>query len=152
MHGIIFASLHDYARDRLGKEATDEIFAGRNYAMSETHPDQALMDLLARTAHRRGLRIDELLHDFGAFTAQHTFARLYPAFFEIAADTRTFLLGVENRIHELVRATIPDAKPPALVVRSQGDNAVHIDYSSPAASAASSKASSTAPPATTATR
>jgi hypothetical protein len=131
MHGIIFASLHDYTRDRLGPATTADIFAGRSYAMSETHPDADLVTLLERTARKRDLPIDELLRDFGAFTAEHTFARLYPAFFEIAGDTRTFLLGVENRIHELVRATIPNAQPPALLVRRDGDNGLEIHYSSP---------------------
>jgi hypothetical protein len=131
MHGIIFASLHDYARDRLGAEATTEIFAGRTYAMSETHPDSELFQLLEQTARQRNAPIDELLRDFGDFTAQKTFARLYPAFYEIAGGTRAFLLGIEDRIHELVRATIPDAKPPALLVRPNGHDGVRIDYSSP---------------------
>lgn len=131
MHGIIFASLHDYARQQLGADATAEIFAGGSYAMTKTHPDAELVALLERTARKRDLPIDELLRDFGAFTAEQTFARLYPAFFEIAGDTRTFLLGVENHIHELVRATIPNAEPPALIVRPNGDHDLEIDYSSP---------------------
>lgn len=131
MHGIIFASLEDYSRDRFGADATVQIFAQRSFAMSETYPDTDLSDLLERAAAHAQLPIDDLLRDFGAFTAQTTFARLYPAFFTIAGDTRTFLLGVEDRIHELVRATIPDAEPPALLVRQNGDDGVEIEYSSP---------------------
>lgn len=131
MHGIVFASLHDYVRERLGAGAVQEIFAGRSYSMSEAHPDAELVELLERTADACDLPIDQLLRDFGAFTAEQTFARLYPAFFEIAGDTRGFLLGVEDRIHELVRASIPDARPPALLVRASGEHDVEIEYGSP---------------------
>jgi len=71
-----------------------------------------------------------MLRDFGAFTAETTFARLYPAFFTIAGDTRSFLLSVEDRIHELVRATVPNAAPPALAVRPAGAQGVEIVYTS----------------------
>jgi hypothetical protein len=112
MHGIIFASLHDYARARLGSEATQEIFGGRFFAMSDSHPDDEFVRLLERTAKRLDLDGDDMLRDFGAFTAETTFARLYPAFFTIAGDTRSFLLSVEDRIHELVRATVPKRDTP----------------------------------------
>jgi Haem-NO-binding len=60
-----------------------------------------------------------------------TFTRLYPAFFAIASSAREFLLTVETRIHELVRATIPDAAPPQLHVTELGGDGVSIVYSSP---------------------
>lgn len=130
MQGIIFASLHDYARDRLGSDAAQEIFDGRFFAMSQSHPDDEFLGLLRRTATRLDLDRDELLRDFGAFTAETTFARLYPAFFTIAGDTRSFLLSVEDRIHELVRATVPNATPPALAVRPTGAQELEITYTS----------------------
>ena len=74
---------------------------------------------------------DELLHDLGVFTAQTTFARLYPAFFSIAGAARPFLLTIEARIHELVRATIPDARPPELRVSELDEAGVRIEYTSP---------------------
>jgi hypothetical protein len=131
MHGIIFASLHDYSRARLGPDITRDVFDGRSYPMSETHPDGDFIELLERAARARRMPVDDVLRDFGVFTAEQTFPRLYPAFFEIARDTRTFLLGVEDRIHELVRATIPDARPPSLAVHPNGEHGVEILYSSP---------------------
>jgi len=68
MHGIIFASLHDYARARLGPEATQEIFDGRFFAMSDSHPDDEFVRLLERTAKRLDLDGDDMLRDLGAFT------------------------------------------------------------------------------------
>jgi hypothetical protein len=71
------------------------------------------------------------VHDFGVFTGETTFTRLYPAFFAIAPSAREFLLTVETRIHELVRATIPNALPPQLSVSELEPDGVSIVYSSP---------------------
>jgi hypothetical protein len=89
------------------------------------------MELIRRSRETAGVDPDELLHSFGVFTAQRTFTRLYPAFFAISPNTRAFLLTVEARIHELVRATIPNATPPELHVSELGDDGVTISYTSP---------------------
>ena len=78
-----------------------------------------------------GRDVDDVVHGFGVFTGATTFTRLYPAFFAIAPSARDFLLTVENRIHELVRATIPNASPPQLRVTELGTEGVKIEYSSP---------------------
>lgn len=131
MHGIIFASLHEYCREELGSDAATRIFDRGFYSMREAHADEELGRLLERTADERGVELDELLRDFGAFTAERTFAGLYPAYFEVAGGTLPFLLTVEDRIHELVRATIPNARPPELRVRPGDEGSVLIDYASP---------------------
>jgi predicted hydrocarbon binding protein len=131
MHGLIFASLRDYCRERVGADATREIFEGRMYTITEAHPDEELARLLRRAAPTLGLEGDELLRDFGAFTAEKMFTRLYPSFFALAGDTRSFLLTIEDLIHELVRATIPNAEPPALKIRPAGADACEIEYTSP---------------------
>ena len=41
------------------------------------------------------------------------------------------MLTVEERIHELVRATIPNAGPPQLDVTELGDDGVSVVYTSP---------------------
>jgi Haem-NO-binding len=90
-----------------------------------------LLALIARTAEATGRTVDEVVYGFGVFTGETTFTRLYPAFFAIAPSAREFLLTVETRIHELVRATIPHAEPPQLKVSELGTDGVAIDYSSP---------------------
>jgi len=75
--------------------------------------------------------VNELVREFGVFTGENTFPRLYPAYYAVAGATRAFLLSVETLIHELVRATIPNATPPRLVVRPLNEDGVRIDYASP---------------------
>ncbi|MFN2471899.1 MAG: heme NO-binding domain-containing protein [Gaiellaceae bacterium] len=132
MHGVIFSSFRDYVTDAYGREVAQQVFAdGSAYLLSEAYPDEELLGFVARAAEMSRREADELVYDFGIFTAQTTFARLYPAFFAISPSTREFLLTVETRIHELVRATIPNARPPDLHITERGPDGVSIVYTSP---------------------
>jgi hypothetical protein len=101
------------------------------FLLSESYGDERFSELVERACDATGRNRDELEHAFGVYTAQSTFAGLYPAFFDVARSARNFLLGVETRIHELVRATIPKAAPPRLSVSERGEDGVSIVYTSP---------------------
>jgi Haem-NO-binding len=131
VHGVIFTSLRDFAGAAHGPQVVDEIFGDEVYLLSEAYDDDDLVKLLERAHAATGSEPDDLLHDFGVFTAQRTFTRLYPAFFANAPNAREFLLTVEKRIHELVRATVPNVSPPELDVTELGPGGVAIVYSSP---------------------
>jgi Haem-NO-binding len=132
LHGLIFTSFRDYLTEEHGAELAREVFAEEPiYLLSEAYPDERLMALVARSAETTGRDVEDVVHDFGFFTGSTTFTKLYPAFFAAAPSARDFLLTVEVRIHELVRATIPNATPPELRVSELGADGVAIDYSSP---------------------
>jgi hypothetical protein len=132
VHGVVFSSFRDYVTEAYGRDVFEQVFAdGGAYLLSEAYPDKELILLIGRAQEATGRVVDDLVFDFGVFTAQKTFARLYPAFFAISPSTREFLLTVETRIHELVRATIPNAHPPQLHVSERGTDGVSIVYTSP---------------------
>ena len=132
MHGVIFTSLRDYLTAEHGPDTAKRLFDGEPiYLLSEAYADERLTRLVARASELTGLDSEQLLYDFGVYTAEKTFTRLYPAFFAISRSTRDFLLTVETRIHELVRATMPNASPPQLRVAELGTDAVVIEYTSP---------------------
>ena len=131
MHGVIFTSLRDFVGASHGAEVVEQVFGNDVYLLSEAYEDAQFVGLLERACEVTGAEPDVLLHDFGVFTAERTFTRLYPAFFAIAPSAREFVLTVETRIHELVRATIPKARPPELGISELGDDGVVIVYSSP---------------------
>jgi heme-NO-binding protein len=131
VHGVIFASFVDYVAARHGSDVASEILADQPiFLLSESYEDERLLALINRASELTGTPVAELVHQVGVFTAQQTFARLYPAFFAVAGGTRAFLLSVETFIHELVRATIPNASPPQLRVQPLGDDGVTINYTS----------------------
>jgi predicted hydrocarbon binding protein len=131
VHGVIFTSLRDYLSATHGPELTRNVFSDQpSFRPDEAYPDEHVFLLIERAALGSGRAVDAVLHDFGVFTAITTFPRLYPAFFAIAPTAHEFLLTVEARIHELVRATIPNAVPPKLTVTELDEHSVSIDYSS----------------------
>jgi hypothetical protein len=101
------------------------------YLLSESYPDVRFTRLVERACDVSGLQPDALLHDFGVFTAEKTFARLYPALFAMSSSARAFLLTVERPIHELVRTALPNALPPKLAVSELDERALSIVYTSP---------------------
>ncbi len=132
VHGVIFASFGDYVAARFGPETARRLMGGEpTYLMSEAYDDARLFELIARAARETGAPEEEIVREFGVFTAETTFARLYPAFFAVAGGARPFMLTVEERIHELVRGTIPNATPPELHVVPLEDDRIQITYSSP---------------------
>jgi heme-NO-binding protein len=132
VHGVIFASFVDYVAARHGSGTASELLSDQPvFLLSESYEDERLLALVNRASELTGIPEPELVHEVGIFTAQQTFARLYPAFFAVAGGTRAFLLSVETLIHELVRATIPNASPPQLYAQPLGDDGVTIRYTSP---------------------
>jgi predicted hydrocarbon binding protein len=132
VHGIIINAFRDFLSAHHGPAVTKDVFREeQEYVISAAYPDEAFIELLARAHDATGTETDELVDAFGAYTGEHVFPRLYPAFYAAERDTRSFLLTVEQRIHELVRATIPDAAPPRLRVKALGADGVEILYDSP---------------------
>jgi hypothetical protein len=130
VHGLIFASLRDYTAVRLGEARAVELWADRIFETTQAYDDQWFAAQLERLVTASGDSMDEVQRGFGSFAAQSTFAGLYPAYFEESGDTFTFLLGIEEKIHELVRATIPGAYPPKLHVQPLNQAGVLVSYTS----------------------
>src|SRR3990170_2514192 len=130
VHGLIFASLRDYTALRLGEERTAELWADRVFETTEAYDDAWFAAQLDRLVAATGSSKEAVQRGFGSFAAQSTFARLYPDYYEESGNTFAFLLGIEEKIHELVRATIPGAYPPKLHVQPLGEVGVLVSYTS----------------------
>lgn len=130
MHGLIFASLRDYAVVRLGEDRAVGLWGDRVFETTEAYDDESFAAQLQRLVATTGDSMDEIQRGFGSFAAQTTFAGLYPAYYEASADTFAFLLGIEEKIHELVRATIAGAYPPKLHVQPLHGVGVLVSYTS----------------------
>ena len=132
MHGIVFAALRDFVAEHLDQGRADSVFGAQPpYLMSSAYPDEELLQLVERARELADEPAGDFLRAFGAFTGATTFPRLYPAYYEVAGGTRAFLLTLESRIHELVRATVPNATPPRLVIEAAGDEGLRVLYDSP---------------------
>jgi hypothetical protein len=131
VHGLIFASFRDFLVTQYGDDVAQELMAGEpQYTLSEAYPDEQFLALFERTRERMGRAPDELLFDFGVFTADTTFARLYSLLFNLSPTARDFLMTVETPIHDVVRVSLPDARPPQLAVTDLGEDGLEIRYTS----------------------
>ena len=130
MHGLIFAGLRDYTAVRLGEERAAELWADRVFETTEAYDDRWFAAQLERLGAETGESMQGVQRGFGEFAAQKTFAGLYPDYYTESKDAFTFLLGIEEKIHDLVRATIRGATPPKLHVRPMGELGVLVSYTS----------------------
>lgn len=127
---MVFAALRDYTVERLGEAAATELWADRIFEPTEAYEDEwfvAQLDRLAAATSEGRAQVDA---GFGAFAGRKTFAALYPGYYEESGDVVSFLLGIEEKIHEVVRSTIPGARPPRLHVHPLGESGVLISYTS----------------------
>ncbi|HVM17172.1 MAG TPA: heme NO-binding domain-containing protein [Gaiellaceae bacterium] len=132
MHGIIFTSFRHFVTSRAGSDAAERVWANEpTYLITRSYPDEAFLRLFDTACRELGEDPDELLRAFGVFAGERTFVLLYPSYFAQASGPRPFLLGLEERIHELVRATVPEAAPPRLVIEPLDDDGVRVTYTSP---------------------
>jgi hypothetical protein len=125
VHGLLLFTLVEFARQSRGALPGEPV-----YAADAEYPDEAFADLVDRAAAATGRTRAELLREFGRHTALTTFPRLFPDYYASRKGARSFLLGVEDQIHELVRATIEFARPPRLRVAPFGADGVVISYTS----------------------
>jgi hypothetical protein len=130
VHGLIFASLRDYTAVRLGDERAAELWSDRAFELDEAYEDEWFLAQLNRLSAAAGESLDETQRGFGSFAARETFARLFPDYYAASRGTFAFLLGIEEKIHELVRATIPGAYPPRLHVQALHNVGVLVSYTS----------------------
>jgi hypothetical protein len=126
----MYTGLRDYTIERLGDERAGELWADRVFELNEAYEDAWFAAQLERLATITGETRDEVEHGFGAYAGRTTFAALFPDYYAESGDVVTFLLGIEEKIHELVRANIKGARPPHLHVQPLGDTGVLISYTS----------------------
>jgi predicted hydrocarbon binding protein len=129
MHGLIFAGFSTFIHARYPDIAPAIWESEPRYDPAEAYSDDDFTRILTHTIERSGDGSREILLEFGRFAAQNTFYELYPGYYEASGSTQQFLLGVEGRIHELVRSTVYDTAPPRLQVNPLGQG-VSISYTS----------------------
>ena len=127
MHGLIFATLEEYVREEHHLELPT------THDRTAAYDDAEFTRLVEYVARETETPVDEILRGLGRYAGRVAFARLFPDYYARAGGTREFLLPVEDKIHEVVRATIPQAAPPHLTVMPLGKEGVIVSYTSPRA-------------------
>jgi hypothetical protein len=129
MHGLIFTSFHAFVASEY-PSAADEVWANGRHLVTEAYSDEEFDAIVTRTVDLSGDPRATVLRRFGIFAGVSTFRLLYPDYYAEHGDTFSFLLDIEQRIHEVVRGTVPLAAPPHLGIRALSGGGVSIAYTS----------------------
>jgi hypothetical protein len=130
LHGLILTAFRDFTESEW-PEAHEEIWAGAPAVVATAvYDDSVFAELAEKAAQTTGVERPVVLRRFGIFASLSTFRDLYPDYYGANGSVRDFLLGVEERIHELVRLSVPGAAPPRLRILPFGHAGVAIAYTS----------------------
>ena len=130
MHGLIFTGFRAFVASEY-PQVSEQVWEGEpRYLATEAYPDEVFGGVLERAIELTGDPRQVVLRRFGIFTGISTFRLLFPDYYASHKDTFSFLLDIEEQIHEVVRKTVPDAAPPRLDIVALSDGGVSITYTS----------------------
>ena len=129
MHGLIFTAFRAFVASEYPAIA-DDVWENKRHLATEAYGDDDFEAILSRTADLAGNSREAVLRRFGIYAGISTFRLLYPDYYAEHGDTFSFLLDIEQRIHETVRGTVPLAAPPHLDIRQLAGGGVSIAYTS----------------------
>lgn len=129
MHGLIFTGFRAFVESEYPRIA-GEVWANERHLATEAYSDEEFEAILTRTIELSGDPRATVLRRFGIFAGVSTFRLLFPAYYASHDGTFTFLLDIEQQIHEVVRRTVTAAVPPHLDVRPLSGGGVSITYTS----------------------
>jgi hypothetical protein len=129
MHGLIFTGFRAFVASEY-PAISSEVWANQRHLATEAYTDEEFEALIGRTVELSGDPRATVLRRFGIFAGVSTFRLLYPAYYAGHDNTFSFLLDIEQQIHEVVRRTVPEAAPPHLDIRELSGGGVSIAYTS----------------------
>ena len=133
MKGIVFNLLEQVVSRDYGEETWDDLLCAAGlvgaYTSLGSYPDQDLGTLVGAASRSLGLPADDVVRWFGR-EALPALAEAYPAFFSPHADTRSFLLTLNDIIHPEVRKLYPGADVPEFDLEARPDGSLRMGYRS----------------------
>ena len=134
MKGIVFNLLEEVVSAAYGDAAWDQLLDAADldgaYTSLGSYKDEEIFALVKVASETLGLPEADVLRWFGT-QAMPLLARRYPAFFGSHADTRSFLLTLNNIIHPEVRKLYPGAQTPVFDFDTSLADVLAIGYNSP---------------------
>ena len=117
--------------DEHGERVWDDVLEASGsegiYTAVGSYADEDLLSLVGTAAGMLDVSPDDLVREFGRKAIPH-FAERYPQFFTPHADTRSFVLTLNDVIHPEVRKLFPGADVPTFEFTLPGDRSVELAY------------------------
>jgi hypothetical protein len=133
MKGIVFNLLEEVVTKQYGAATWDQLLEDADlngaYTSLGSYDDDEIVRLVGVAATALNLPAQDVLRWFGRH-AMPLLANRYPAFFTGHADTRSFLLTLNNIIHPEVRKLYPGATTPVFDFDTASYHELVIGYNS----------------------
>jgi hypothetical protein len=133
MKGIVFNLLEQVVTRDHGENTWDDLLSSAGltgaYTSLGSYPDQDLGQLVGAASEALNVSAQDLIRWFGR-EALPALALAYPGFFEPHADTRSFLLTLNDIIHPEVRKLYPGADVPEFEFALLPDGGLRMGYDS----------------------
>ncbi len=133
MKGIVFNLLEEAVTTEFGDATWDRLLddAGLDgaYTSLGSYDDAEVVRLVVVASNSLQIPPQDVLRWFGR-RAMPLLAQRYPAFFASHANTRSFLLTLNNIIHPEVRKLYPGASPPVFDFDTGDGDTLVIGYNS----------------------
>ena len=133
MKGIVFNLLEHVVTDEFGADTWDDLIdiAGVDgvYTSLGSYPDEDLGKLVMAASEKTGMTPDDIVRWFGERTLP-IFAERYPDLFTAHANTREFLLHLNDVIHPEVKKLYPGAATPSFSYDTSSPDVLVMEYRS----------------------
>ena len=132
--GIIFTELVGFLDHAGGPDFAEKVLEdaglphGGAYSRVARYPWQEAVRVVEAASRETGAEFSDLCQQFGAYLFER-FTVLYPEIIGRYSDAEALLSHVEDHIHEDVKILYPDAEPPTVTVRNEG-NRLRVEYAS----------------------
>lgn len=134
MNGIIFIELGKFVETKLGHGAWKKLLEGAGmgfplYVPTQDYPDQDAITLISSASTLTGLPHNELLEAFGKFIVPDL-VKMFGHLIDPSWKTLDLIEHTEQSIHQSLRRSTPNVKPPALKCERTSPEEVTIIYNS----------------------
>ncbi|WP_353231001.1 heme NO-binding domain-containing protein [Novosphingobium sp.] len=135
MYGLIHRAMRAMVTETLGDQAWQTIETGQGIGPGELislsiYDDALTMQLMAAVSEALQLTMEQTLRRFGAYWIAFVSKGAYSAIVNFTGRDLPTLLRNLNRMHQTVRATMPEALVPSFTVVTEFKGRICVEYRS----------------------
>jgi guanylate cyclase soluble subunit beta len=132
---MIHKAAEDFVRVHNGPAAWDEIIAATeltdaHFISGRWYEDDVTVKILVTTAEVLGVSVEDAMEAFGRHWVVFAGSSAYKPIFDMAGDSLDVFMTNLDRMHDSIRATMPEARMPSFHLLSASETELIVLYQS----------------------